>query len=205
MFQSALAEVEQLAATPSAAHTGRTEINQTLVDAAGGFPYVPTLPGNYVLTSDLVVTADVSAIVLDPPLGARGMRFDLNGFAIQGASGCGSVCTEGAADGVASTLFRAAGSAVVDGTRLPLRVTPGDPRSVPFKATSEYCRNPRPVWCVEDRAEGIPRGSFEVRERSVMASPRGPGSSDPRRSPFIDDHLDTVLTNGVFGILVGSG
>jgi hypothetical protein len=66
---------------PAGAVDGVIEINQTVVAAAGGFPYSITVAGSYRLTSNLLVSAaGTNAInVLASPV-----TIDLNGFAISG-------------------------------------------------------------------------------------------------------------------------
>lgn len=93
---------------------GRIEINQSSVDAAGGFPFVIDAPGSYVLTSDLVVTTDVTAISI-PFAVQSGVRIDLNGFRIVGPASCASQsCPEGSASAIEAQLF-VANHAVRDG------------------------------------------------------------------------------------------
>ena len=55
---------------------GRIEINQASVDAAGGFPFTISASGNYVLTGDLTVTSDVTALMIT----VDDVTIDLNGF-----------------------------------------------------------------------------------------------------------------------------
>ena len=86
-------------AAPALAVDGVLEINQTAVEAAGGFPYTINAPGNYVLTSDLTVTTDVTALLIV----ADDVTIDLNGFRIAGNSSCApGSCVQGAASGVTS-------------------------------------------------------------------------------------------------------
>ena len=70
--------------SPAGAVDGVLEINQTIVGAAGGFPYTISAPGSYRLTGNLVVTAaDTNAInVTGSPV-----TIDLNGFSISGTGG----------------------------------------------------------------------------------------------------------------------
>ena len=67
-------------ADPAFAVNGVAEINQTSVNAGGGFPVTISQPGSYVLTSDLVVpdanTTGVSIQTADVTL-------DMNGFSIR--------------------------------------------------------------------------------------------------------------------------
>jgi len=70
---------------------GRREISQTSVLATGGFPYVISAPGSYVLTSDLAPPPNVIGIRID----ADDVNLDLNGFAIRG----NLVCVPGACSG----------------------------------------------------------------------------------------------------------
>ena len=90
--------VALLLSVPTAwADGGRIEINQASVDAAGGFPVTISSPGNYLLTSDLVVPADTDAFVLD----TSGVVMDLNGFTILGPFTCNSgACAAGTGSAV---------------------------------------------------------------------------------------------------------
>ncbi|MEZ4354014.1 MAG: hypothetical protein R3F16_10185 [Myxococcota bacterium] len=98
--------------TGARAQTGQLEINQTVVEEAGGFPYLITSPGAYRLTGDLVVDGDVPAIVL----AANEVHLDLNGHAIRGPSSCSVFdCPTGQAAGVAWTLGGGAASSVENG------------------------------------------------------------------------------------------
>jgi hypothetical protein len=86
-------------AAPALASDGVLEINQTEVEAAGGFPYRINTPGNYVLTSDLTVTTDVTALLIL----TDDVTIDLNGFGIVGNSSCApGSCVQGTASGVTS-------------------------------------------------------------------------------------------------------
>jgi hypothetical protein len=78
---------------------GVIEINQTVVTAAGGFPFKITAPGAYQLTSNLTIASGlVNAInVLAAPV-----TIDLNGFTITGASGDAS----GIVDNVGELIVR---------------------------------------------------------------------------------------------------
>ncbi len=63
---------------------GVIEINQAAVEADGGFPYVISEPGSYILTGHLSVPGgNTSAIEVR----ADDVTLDLNGFAI----GCGGL------------------------------------------------------------------------------------------------------------------
>ena len=63
---------------------GVIEINQAAVEAGGGFPYVISEPGNYMLTGNLSVPGgDTTAIEVR----ADDVTLDLNGFAV----GCGGL------------------------------------------------------------------------------------------------------------------
>ena len=76
----ALSMILALATTPALAVDGVLEINQAVVDAASGFPFTISAPGNYVLTSDLMVPVNTDALVLD----TSQVVIDLNGFSIVG-------------------------------------------------------------------------------------------------------------------------
>ncbi len=64
---------------------GRIEINQSVIDEAGGFPYTISSPGSYVLTGALLVPADTDGIVI----ATNEVTLDLNGFSITGPATCG--------------------------------------------------------------------------------------------------------------------
>ena len=83
--------------TMAFADGGRIEINQVSVEAAGGFPFRISSPGNYVLTSDLAVPADTQAILLI----ASDVVLDLGGFRIAGPHACSVAgCTAGVVNGI---------------------------------------------------------------------------------------------------------
>lgn len=75
-----------LVALPALAGDGRVEINQASVVEAGGFPYTINAPGSYVLTSDLIVSVDVTAI----SIATDDVTLDLNGFRIAGPHSAGN-------------------------------------------------------------------------------------------------------------------
>jgi hypothetical protein len=107
-----------LGAVPGAGQ-GRIEINQARAVAGGvtpgdepGFPVSITLPGSYVLTSDLNLSAApspqfTSAIVF----GSSFVTLDLNGFAIRSANQC---------DGSRNGCFWITGSPAIDTNGQPL-------------------------------------------------------------------------------------
>ena len=72
---------------------GVIEINQAIVDANGGFPYVISEPGSYKLTGNLTVPDELTSAI---EVSADDVTLDLNGFSIIGVV----QCTE--ADGVIS-------------------------------------------------------------------------------------------------------
>lgn len=112
-----------LAATPALAGDGRIEISQAVVDAQGGFPYVITQSGSYLLTSDLTVTdPDTDAIRVD----GDDVSVDLGGFEIRGPSVCSNfACVPtGAGIGIDATGHGA------------LLLRNGTIRGFPFGATS---------------------------------------------------------------------
>jgi hypothetical protein len=68
---------------------GQVLINQSTVNASGGFPYRITQPGSYKLSGNLIPPVDQSAIVIS----ANNVTLDLNGFHVQ-CSVDGSVVAE---------------------------------------------------------------------------------------------------------------
>ena len=95
---AALAAVTLAVPGTAPATDGRREINQAVVVAAGGFPYVISTRGSYVLTGDLTPPADVIGIRVD----ADDVAIDLNGFAIRGNLSCvpGSCTGSGPSRGI---------------------------------------------------------------------------------------------------------
>jgi hypothetical protein len=88
-----------LVRTIASAHadSGRIEINQASVDAAGDFPVTISAPGNYLLTGDLTVPAGIDAFVLN----TSEVVIDLNGFTIHGPFLCNtSSCVAGAGSAI---------------------------------------------------------------------------------------------------------
>lgn len=64
------------------------EINQASVEASGGFPYVITTPGSYVLTGNLTVDdGDADGILIQT---GDGVTLNLNGFVIEGNGSSGN-------------------------------------------------------------------------------------------------------------------
>lgn len=65
------------------ASDGVIEIDQARVNALGGFPFLITTSGSYILTSNLTVLDNHSAIAV--LTGVHNVTLDLNGFTISGA------------------------------------------------------------------------------------------------------------------------
>jgi hypothetical protein len=61
-------------------------INQATVTAAGGFPYVISVPGSYKLSGNLQVTGGVDGI----QIASSNVTLDLNGFSISSVDGSSS-------------------------------------------------------------------------------------------------------------------
>jgi len=77
---------------PAVAADGVIEINQEIVTAAGGFPFVISQSGSYMLTGDLTPPANTSGIAID----TSNVTLDLNGFSIIGpGSGSGGSAFNG--------------------------------------------------------------------------------------------------------------
>ncbi len=66
---------------------GVIEINQAAVAADGGFPYVISEPGSYILTGNLIVP-DENTTAIEIEEGVGSATIDLNGFAIIGPVVC---------------------------------------------------------------------------------------------------------------------
>ena len=65
---------------------GVIEINQAVVNAAGGFPYKINTSGSYRLSGNLTVSS-TTADAIDVTTSANGVTIDLNGFSINGPGG----------------------------------------------------------------------------------------------------------------------
>ncbi|MEZ4333332.1 MAG: right-handed parallel beta-helix repeat-containing protein [Myxococcota bacterium] len=107
-----LAALSTLASFPAAALEGLIEINQTSIDAAGGFPL--TLgSGSYRLTGDLSVPdLDTTALRIAADL----VTVDLAGHAIRGPNACeGGRCGTGSGIGI-EALPGATGTTILHGT-----------------------------------------------------------------------------------------
>ena len=90
--------VTMICVLPDAAADGRIELNQTVIDEAGGFPYIISAPGNFVLTGDLSVPADTDGIVIN----TTRVRIDFNGFTLRGTFNCSNTsCGAGDSAGIA--------------------------------------------------------------------------------------------------------
>ena len=86
---------------------GVIEINQAIVEANGGFPYVISAPGSYILTGNLTVP-DESTTAIE--VRADDVTLDLNGFAIQCTDSDGASCDQSSftgdnGDGVTAFIF----------------------------------------------------------------------------------------------------
>ena len=66
---------------------GVIEINQAGIEADGGFPYVISEPGSYILTGNLMVP-DENTTAIEIEEGVGSATIDLNGFAIIGPVVC---------------------------------------------------------------------------------------------------------------------
>lgn len=109
-LSSALATFALLNAAASLA-SGRIEINQASIDAAGGFPYTITEPGAYVLTGNLDnPDKDTNALVIN----AERVHLDLNGFRIKGPNACQPECSHPGSGNHIAVLGR--GATIRDGT-----------------------------------------------------------------------------------------
>ena len=79
------------------ASDGRIELNQTSIEANGGFPYTIADPGSYVLTGPLTVPAGTDGLVL----ASVDISIDLNGFSIHSSFVCVmDACLPGSGDGI---------------------------------------------------------------------------------------------------------
>lgn len=74
---------------PALAGNGRIEINQTSVPATG-FPISISVPGSYLLTSDIVVSGEDLLVPAAITIDADDVTLDLNGFAIRTTPGADS-------------------------------------------------------------------------------------------------------------------
>ena len=75
---------------------GVIEINQAIIEANDGFPYVISEPGSYILTGNLTVPDENTTAI---EVRADDVTLDLNGFAIQCSESDGVSC-DGSGEGV---------------------------------------------------------------------------------------------------------
>jgi len=106
---------------------GVIEINQAIVEANGGFPYVISEPGSYKLSGNLTVPDEnTNAIEVEAP----DVTVDLNGFAIIGPVKCLSFNTRG--NGSASCSPAGSGIGVLAASAFPTVVRNGTVRGMGF-------------------------------------------------------------------------
>ena len=100
-FPLFVALLSLLPALPGRAGDGVAELNQAIVEAAGGFPFEISEPGRWVLTGDLVVPdLNTTAIRID----ASQVSINLNGFAVRGhVTECAANCPSGTGRGITAT------------------------------------------------------------------------------------------------------
>jgi hypothetical protein len=84
----------------AAAVDGVTEINNTSIMAAGGYPFAIAASGSYVLTSNLTPPAATGALVVAAP----NVTLDLNGFDVIGSLGGAAVGISGVGAGGGLTV-----------------------------------------------------------------------------------------------------
>ncbi len=96
---------------------GVIEINQAIVEANGGFPYVISEPGSYILTGNLTVPDENTTAI---EVQADHVTVDLNGFAIIGPVQCtaenGSVSCSPQGNGVGVKAKSVVATVVRNGT-----------------------------------------------------------------------------------------
>jgi len=86
-YRYAVLLIFALSSVPAFAIDGQTLINQSIVTAAGGFPFTISNPGSYKLSGNLVAPNSFGSAGI--VIAANNVTLDLNGFAISCASpGC---------------------------------------------------------------------------------------------------------------------
>ena len=172
---------------------GVIEINQAIVEANGGFPYVISEPGSYILTGNLTVPDENTTAI---EVQADHVTLDLNGFAIIGPVQCtaenGSVsCSpEGTGIGVWGQ-FPTAATVVRNGSvrgmgRFGVRISSGLVEG---------------VRALENRVAGISAGTGIVRD--CLAESNGSFGIEIFSSGAVEHSV--ALFNPAGGILLALG
>ena len=125
---------------------GVIEINQAIVEANGGFPYVISEPGSYILTGNLTVPDEnTSAIEVQ----ARYVTLDLNGFAIIGPV----QCTE--ENGSVTCSPQGTGAGVLAPDAFPTVVRNGSVRGMGFAGVFIFSGRVEGIRALENGNHGI--------------------------------------------------
>lgn len=181
------------------AAAGATEINQAIVDAGGGFPFVINASGSYRLTSNLDVP-DENTTAIRINSGVSDVHIDLNQLAIRGPVTCAAttgVCSAtGTGHGIQS-LSNGNGSniSVSNGT---VRGMGGDG----FNSTNNSYQRVDALRVYHNAGSGITVGSFAT-VRNSNASRNGVDGIRVGPRSLIQDNVCSF--NGEDGIQATSG
>ena len=180
---------------------GVVEISQASVAAGGGFPFLISAEGSYVLTSNLVVTdPNLDAIQISSDY----VTLDLNGFHISGPVTCsgppGSIsCSAGLGVGIGSTGravdirngavsgFGAGGLALADESRVStLHVAANGATGIVVGAMSNVAE----TWVLDNAGDGVVTGADSLVVGTTSSFNNGIGLVLGAGSGFSDSVLN---------------
>ena len=180
---------------------GVFEINQAIVEANGGFPYVISEPGSYILTGNLTVPDENTTAI---EVQADHVTVDLNGFAIIGPVQCtaenGSVScsTVGTGVGVRAQALTALIARLV-GEPTNTVVRNGTIRGMGAEGVNITSGRVEGVRALENGENGIAVGDGIV--RGCLAELNGVGGISLTTSTTSESVVEhsIALSHGVFG------
>ena len=185
---------------------GVIEINQAIVEANDGFPYVISEPGSYILTGNLTVPDENTTAI---QVGADDVTIDLNGFAIIGPVQCtaenGSVsCSpEGTGVGVRAQALTALIARLV-GEPTNTVVRNGTIRGMGSSGVRIFFGLVEGVRALENGATGIRSGNGVV--RSCLAELNGAaGIFFSNSAGSVVEHSIALFNGAGGGIILGGG
>ena len=173
---------------------GVIEINQAAIDANGGFPYVISEPGSYILTGNLTVPDENTTAI---EVRADDVTVDLNGFAIIGPVQCT------AEDGSVSCAPEGTGVGVLaQDDSSPTVVRNGSVRGMGAAGVRIVSGRVEGVRALENGETGISLGSGIV--RGCLAESNGGFGINVTTSGTVE-HSIALFNRTLFGIILVGG
>ena len=173
---------------------GVIEINQAAIDANGGFPYVISEPGSYILTGNLTVPDENTTAI---EVRADDVTVDLNGFAIIGPVQCT------AEDGSVSCAPEGTGVGVLaQDDSSPTVVRNGSVRGMGAAGVRIVSGRVEGVRARENGETGISLGSGIV--RGCLAESNGGFGINVTTSGTVE-HSIALFNRTLFGIILVGG